>query len=928
MRRQGIAYSDAQRTVGDMVRDHISLSHATQLSTIAQNAAAATGRSYSSVESAMTRAVASGSASMLRRSGIMVDSVTAEKNYAAAHNTTVAALTTEQKSQITLNAILKAGGSVAGAYAAQLKTPQGAMHLMKMQAEELTITLGTQLVHALTPAFSGFAKLGEKIQEAVAPGGKLAPVMNAIGTVVSKLAAPLGAVTTKLADWIGKLNTAKVSQFASVLVKIGPALAAVGAGAAVLTGAGLIDKIPMLSNMLGPLSKHIDQIGKAVMDLSGPWKFLILGFGLLMAVSPPFRREVMLIVTTLIKGLAPAFVQMGKSLLVLVPVITGLAKALGPVLAVALSATLPLIYAFTDLIKFLSPALGPIVIGILAIVGAMKVWAAIQAILDIELSPFTLVLIGIVAVLAGLGLAVYEVVHHFQFFKTVALDVFHAVFNWLKTYWPLLAAIIAGPIGLGVALVIKHWSAVRAFTVATWRAISRFIAGVVGDIARFLSGAWDAIKGAVLAAWRWIVRQTTASWTGWGVIIRGVVRAVTGFLSDSWDAIKGAVSAAWRWVISRTTAAWNAWGSVVRGAVSAVVGVISNGFNTIRSVIGSALSRATSTIRGWGSSLVSLGRSAVTSLLSGIRAAMAGIGSWIKGNIVDPIVKAVKGFFHISSPSQVMAGLGKSVGEGFITGIVKSNPLGIAKNIFGSIPNALGGLLNKGIVSLGSLPAKALSALGSVSGWAKGALTKIGGFFGKLFGGGGGSGVGQWAGIMRAVLSHFGIPQLFGTFMQQMMTESGGNPRAINLWDSNAKAGIPSQGLMQVIPPTFAAYAGPYRGRGIMDPLANIYAAVAYAISRYGSSIGAVLGHGHGYATGGIVSEPVAGFGLRSGHPYSFGERGPELVSPLSGPGAQLPAAARQTVVVNVYPQKGQSEVEIAAAVSRRLAWAAATGRA
>jgi SLT domain-containing protein len=170
----------------------------------------------------------------------------------------------------------------------------------------------------------------------------------------------------------------------------------------------------------------------------------------------------------------------------------------------------------------------------------------------------------------------------------------------------------------------------------------------------------------------------------------------------------------------------------------------------------------------------------------------------------------------------------------------------------------------------------------------------------------------------------FGLPQLYDTFMTQMNTESGGNPNAINLWDSNAKAGIPSQGLMQVIPPTFAAYAGPFRSRGILDPLANIYAAVAYAVARYGASITSVLGHGHGYAGGGVVAEPVVGLGLRSGAPYSFAEHGPELVSPLSG---RAPALGGATVI-NIYPRQGQSETAIAAAVNANLHWAAAGGRA
>ncbi|WP_459112788.1 lysozyme family protein, partial [Streptomyces sp. MS191] len=63
----------------------------------------------------------------------------------------------------------------------------------------------------------------------------------------------------------------------------------------------------------------------------------------------------------------------------------------------------------------------------------------------------------------------------------------------------------------------------------------------------------------------------------------------------------------------------------------------------------------------------------------------------------------------------------------------------------------------------------------------------------------------------------------------------------VNRWDSNWIAGHPSVGLMQVIGPTFRAYAGKMAGVGPFaygvstNPLANIYASMRYALSRYGS---------------------------------------------------------------------------------------------
>ena len=84
--------------------------------------------------------------------------------------------------------------------------------------------------------------------------------------------------------------------------------------------------------------------------------------------------------------------------------------------------------------------------------------------------------------------------------------------------------------------------------------------------------------------------------------------------------------------------------------------------------------------------------------------------------------------------------------------------------------------------------------------------------------------------------------------LYQMQTESGGNPYAINLWDSNAKRGIPSKGLMQCIDPTFNAYARNGYDKNIYDPLSNILASVRYAVSRYGSLSKAY--RGVGYANG------------------------------------------------------------------------------
>jgi len=64
--------------------------------------------------------------------------------------------------------------------------------------------------------------------------------------------------------------------------------------------------------------------------------------------------------------------------------------------------------------------------------------------------------------------------------------------------------------------------------------------------------------------------------------------------------------------------------------------------------------------------------------------------------------------------------------------------------------------------------------------------------------------------------------------------ESSWNPNIVNTWDSNARKGTPSKGLMQTIGPTFNSYSIPGH-KNIFNPLDNMIAGIRYSVSRYGS---------------------------------------------------------------------------------------------
>lgn len=95
--------------------------------------------------------------------------------------------------------------------------------------------------------------------------------------------------------------------------------------------------------------------------------------------------------------------------------------------------------------------------------------------------------------------------------------------------------------------------------------------------------------------------------------------------------------------------------------------------------------------------------------------------------------------------------------------------------------------------------------------------------------------LGQWIKMALTISGHRGEHLRRGLY-NMIMHESGGNPNAVNNWDSNAAAGTPSIGLMQTIQPTFDAYA--MKGHtNVYNPVDNIIAGLRYALSRYGADM-------------------------------------------------------------------------------------------
>ena len=502
-----------------------------------------------------------------------------------------------------------------------------------------------------------------------------------------------------------------------------------------------------------------------------------------------------------------------------------------------------------------------------------------------------------------------------------------AISKFFSNTWNSIVKIVSSSTNWIVKNVTNFLNAVQKVWDSIWKAISNFFKDIWNDIVKIYNNvsntlskgisitlkfiqnvwntAWGAISGFFGNIWNGMVKFFTPIIHGMSNTIGSVIKTIKNVWTDVWGGVGSFFSGIWNGIKKAAESGINFVVRVIRTGLSAVNGVL--GFFGVKKV---GLPSYVHFAKGGevgkdGTQLAMVNddgsnnykelihkkrtnqwiyaekRNTILPLETGDRiyngkeskaiADMYGIPGFARGGIIGSVWDGVKdaSSWVVNKAEDV----GKWIGDKF-EAIVDwiAHPV---KHVTDLVEKSISGLVNLA-------PVKAFGQLGEgifkhayngIGDWIKKELKKIEDSMANP----GGSGVQRWKPYVIQALKANGFDASayqVAAWMRVIQRESNGNPRAINLWDSNAKAGIPSKGLVQTIEPTFNAFKFPGHN-DIYNGYDDLLAGIHYMKSIYGSGSSAFarVSGPEGYANGGLITQPIHAL---------VGEDGPETILPLT----------------------------------------------
>ena len=266
-----------------------------------------------------------------------------------------------------------------------------------------------------------------------------------------------------------------------------------------------------------------------------------------------------------------------------------------------------------DLVTFVknnSSWLIPLAAGITGVVVAVKAWQVAQQAWSIATkaataaqwlfnaamtaNPIGLIIAAVAALAAGFVL-LYTKVDWFREAVDKAVDAILTalkwVWEWVKNNWPLLLAILTGPFGAAVAIIVKNWDTIRNAIMGVynwikqnWPLLLAVITGPFGAAVAIIVRNWDSIKQGASSAIN---------------AIRGYVSNVANIIAAPFKRGAELARSAWDGVSNFFHGFPGKLGGFFRGLADIITSPFRSAFNSIKSLWNSTLGKISFTVPSW-----------------------------------------------------------------------------------------------------------------------------------------------------------------------------------------------------------------------------------------------------------------------------------------------------------------------------------------
>lgn len=748
VKARGIETGVAQGLVAQFVRSELDLTKATDLATVAQDAAVISGKNSSDVLDQLVHGITTQNTMVLRNAGVTVNATKAQDDYAKQLGKSRSELTEAEKSQAVLNAVLVEGEKTSGAYAAAMKEPGKVLRSFKSVTDDIKVSVGEGLVRAFGPLILQAYDLTKAFREAVGPGGALSPIFDAIGVAVGKLIAPLVGLVEQWTKWVANLKPEQLNGVVEIIKKFGPAGIAAAAGISALVAPQLFSQIPilggLLTNLMAPLSKvgtlvggltksllvaspaltssggAVSVFGLALNPVGLAIAAVVAAIGAMLIASSDFREGVIAMGKALLTGLQPALSSVWNLVKTFGMSLWEIIKAIGDALGPALKNLAPLLEQLgllfgvnlaggADGASDSMNGLVPVITGAIRVIGFL---------LDVT----TKVLVPLIEIPLKIMVWISTMLQAVHPLKLLGQGI-----EWLT----------------GVVKTLWHWiTGGSPGLIPAFQLLSSVAGAVAGVLTGPIAGAFSTVAGVVKTAHGAISGAVEETWPKIRGVIQGAMSEIQGAVSSGFnsmigvarsagssmiDGLKGGLSAArgmGGWIGSNVT-------GPVMGAIKGGLGVgspsyitiqmggdvvegLKQGLDAARNLGGWIQSNVTGPVMGWikgglgigspSSITITFGQEIINGLQQGMEKARE-LGGWVMSNVVNPILGTLKSAFGIGSPSRVMRSIGEDIVDGLELG------LDGAENV---VADAFGGAPSIGSPLAG--PAAGLSGLGGGAG--------------------------------------------------------------------------------------------------------------------------------------------------------------------------------------------------------------------